>query len=107
MAKACDTGMKVGATVTVAEGDKVGSGGVGIVKKINADGTLEARRRANSTAAVDASVDGAFERAPVFLKSSCRALGERRDERENTAANCRRMHASGVLRVHRARVVVI
>ena len=48
MAKACDTGMKVGATVTVAEGDKVGSGGVGIVKKINADGTLEARRRAAS-----------------------------------------------------------
>ena len=48
MAKACDTGMKVGATVTVAEGDKVGSGGVGIVKKINADGPLEARRRVAS-----------------------------------------------------------
>ena len=40
--------MKVGATVTVAEGDKVGSGGVGIVKKINADGTHEARRRVAS-----------------------------------------------------------
>lgn len=34
----------VGSTVTVAEGDRVGSGGVAIVKAINDDGTYDVRR---------------------------------------------------------------
>ena len=40
-----DPALCVGATVTVAAVRGTGDGGVGIVKRINDDGTLEARAR--------------------------------------------------------------